>query len=39
MSVENPVNRPQTKGFREFLSVLIRRIGGQESVDNEMPVC
>jgi hypothetical protein len=39
MSVANPAKTPRAKGFRDLLSVEIRRVGGEESVDNEMPVC
>lgn len=39
MSAANPAKTPCAKGFRDLLSVEIRRVRGEESVDNEMPVC
>lgn len=39
MTLKSPANTRKTKGFRDLLSVLIRRICGQESVDNEGLSC
>ena len=39
MNWASAVNAPSAKGFRELLSVVIRSGRGQESVDNEMPLC
>lgn len=39
MNAASTAKTPCAKGFRNLLSVEIRRVGGEESVDNEMPVC
>lgn len=39
MKRETSAKLPQTKGFRSLSSVDFRRIGGEESVDNETALC
>jgi len=39
MNTVNPFKTPHAKGFRDLLSVEIRRISGEESLDNQTSVC